>query len=161
MKKHLCIVTLIFFAFGCERRTENELWIIPEGYRGYLVIIPNRADGVTRRHEGSSLLYEFPREGILKTQFDLSYGTRAKTEFFMVSKNGVRTRLSEAWTSSDREKLEDGEWYVSRGYTAEDSRLPYGSFLWKYVDQKQSAVVAQPRPVEEFVLEFAIKSGDL
>ena len=161
MKTGLCIVTIFAFALGCARRADNELWLIPEGYCGYLVVIPNRTNGIPKRHEKGFLLYEFPRDGVLKTQFELNYGVMEKPEYFMVGANGARTRVSQAETSADREKLADGEWYVSRSYVTSDSRLPYGNFLWIYVDQKHHAPIAKPRPVEELLLEYAKRGGDI
>lgn len=66
---------------SCDKG-EQEIIIVPKGYRGYLVIIFNQKDGVVEKYDGKKRVYEMPENGVLKTQFKGNYGLREFTEFY-------------------------------------------------------------------------------
>lgn len=81
MKLILSIV-LSFSLFACVNGGEEEVIIVPKGYRGYVLIILNQKNGEAVKYEDKKRVYEIPSNGVLKTQFMGNYGWRGLTEFY-------------------------------------------------------------------------------
>lgn len=81
MKKILLILLVIITAIGCSKK-EEVVYILPEGYTGYVVVLYNQADGVEEKYEGDKRVYEIPSSGILKTKFKADYGWSEFPEFY-------------------------------------------------------------------------------
>ena len=67
--------------FGCST-AENEVFILPKEYRGYVLIIFNQKNGVPSKYNGEKRVYEIPQNGILKTQFKLNDGLSDFPQFY-------------------------------------------------------------------------------
>lgn len=67
--------------FGCNTK-ENEVYILPENYTGYVVIIFGQKNGLEKKYENGKRIYEIPPSGILKTQFEADYGRSDFPEFY-------------------------------------------------------------------------------
>ena len=73
------IMSLILFSCG---QKEDEVYIVPKNYTGYVVIIYDQKKGVAPKYEGKKRVYEIPSNGILKTQFKGNYEWTHFPEFY-------------------------------------------------------------------------------
>jgi hypothetical protein len=85
--------------------TTPERYLIPENYRGSVMVIFNQKDGQKKEYEGKRRLYRIPSTGILFTQFKDEQGW-IDQDYYLVSPNGQRKKLgvldtrdfNEEWT---------------------------------------------------------------
>ncbi len=68
--------------FGCDKKGEQEIIVVPKGFTGYILIIFNQKSGLPQRYEEGKRVYEVPSSGILKTQFRGNYGRREFPEYY-------------------------------------------------------------------------------
>ncbi len=61
---------------------ENEMVIIPRGYRGVVFIVFEQLDGEPQLYRNGSRLYQIPQQGVLKTQFDRNEGLQSIPTFY-------------------------------------------------------------------------------
>jgi hypothetical protein len=61
---------------------EQEAVVVPDNYKGYIVVIFNQKNGDPIKYEGKKRVYEIPQDGILKTQFEPNDGWRESSEFY-------------------------------------------------------------------------------
>jgi len=82
-----------------------ERYLIPEDYRGSVIVIFNQKDGQKKEYEGKRRLYRIPSTGVLFTQFKDEEGWMNQ-DYYLVSPNGQRKKLgvldsrdfNEEWT---------------------------------------------------------------
>lgn len=82
-----------------------ERYLIPENYRGPVMVIFNQKDGQKKEYEGRRRLYRIPSTGVLFTQFKDEQGW-IDQDYYLVSPNGQRKKLgvldtrdfNEEWT---------------------------------------------------------------
>lgn len=86
MKKSLMkfLFFAISFMFSCDKK-EEEIYVLPENYIGYVIVIYEQENGVEKKYEGDKRVYEIPQSGILKTQFKGNYGWSNFPEFYYES----------------------------------------------------------------------------
>jgi len=87
----LCIVVVL--QCSCQNR-ESEIFILPEDYIGYAIVVFNQKDGEKPKYFEGKRVYEIPSNGILKTQFEADYGMAEKFESFTKSvseKNRIKS----------------------------------------------------------------------
>jgi len=85
--------------------TTPERYLIPEDYRGSVMVIFNQKDGQKKEFEGKRRLYRIPSTGVLFTQFKDEQGW-IDQDYYLVSPNGQRKKLgvldtrdfNEEWT---------------------------------------------------------------
>jgi hypothetical protein len=85
--------------------TTPERYLIPEDYRGSVIVIFNQKDGQKKEYEGKRRLYRIPSTGVLFTQFKDEQGW-INQDYYLVSPNGQRKKLrvldtrdfNEEWT---------------------------------------------------------------
>jgi hypothetical protein len=77
------IISLIlsFVLLSCGRG-EREIIIAPRNYTGYILVIFNQENGQPIKYLGKKRVYEIPRDGVLKTQFNINGGWSDYPEFF-------------------------------------------------------------------------------
>jgi hypothetical protein len=102
------VVGLFLFSFAISylRRPEKETFLIPEGYKGNVVVIFNQPDGEKPEYENGRRIYRIPHSGILFTQLKDEEGM-IDQQYYYVSPNGERRKLgvldvrdfNEAWTT--------------------------------------------------------------
>jgi len=111
----LCLITVIasiaiyvagdlWSKFMPLDNTEREIYLIPNGYEGPVLIIFNQPDGEPQTYEGQARIYAIPRSGILRTQFARNVGGY-KPEFWYVDEQGRRAMIP--WAVLCRERLPD------------------------------------------------------
>jgi hypothetical protein len=97
---------IISFASSYLTRPEKELYLIPEGYVGRVIVIFNQTDGEKPEYENDRRVYRIPETGVLFTQLKDEQGI-INQEYYYVSPNGQRQKLgvldtrdfNEEWTT--------------------------------------------------------------
>lgn len=68
------VILSLMLNLGCKN-TEDAIFVVPEGYTGYIIIIYNQENGAEMEYKEGKRVYEIPSTGILKTKFKANYGT--------------------------------------------------------------------------------------
>jgi len=97
---------LFSFASSYLTRPEKETYLIPEGYKGTVLVIFNQPDGEKPEHEDDRRIYRIPQTGILFTQLKDEQGI-INQEYFYISPSGQKRKLgvldtrdfNEEWTT--------------------------------------------------------------
>jgi len=92
IKKIAYYLLLLVTITSCAQEAENTIRLIPEGYKGSVLIIFNQEDGLPKEYEGDKRVYRIPKNGILKTKFKPNYGIQ-KHQFFYVNSNNERSEI--------------------------------------------------------------------
>ena len=66
----LFFILLSIILSSCGANGEQEVVVVPQNFRGYIIIIFNQKNGSPPKYEGKKRVYEIPRSGILITQFE-------------------------------------------------------------------------------------------
>jgi|GEM_PF-2247722 len=105
---------------ACGQTIEPEIYLLPAGFEGPVLIIFNQAEGAAPKYEGEARVYEIPASGVLWTQFSDQSGWVPKgyPKFYHVSADGSRTKIEytrwEDTTDGGRVKAYGGSVGVSR-----------------------------------------------
>lgn len=94
-------LVLLFFCFvvvfGCKNSTqcEKEIYLIPQGYRGKLIVFFDQPDGKPIQYEKDSRIYCIPLNGFLKTRFKKNVGCMSDNRiiFYYADSVGNRTHI--------------------------------------------------------------------
>ncbi len=94
------------FASSYFTRPEKETYLIPEGYKGSVLVIFNQPDGEKPEYEKGRRIYRIPQTGILFTQLKDEQGLISQ-EYFYITPNKQRRKLgvldtrdfNEEWTT--------------------------------------------------------------
>ena len=102
------VVGLYLFSFVSSylTRPEKETYLIPEGYKGTVLVIFNQPNGEKPEYEDGRRIYRIPQSGVLFTQLKDEQGI-INQEYFYISPNGQRRKLgvldtrdfNEEWTT--------------------------------------------------------------
>ena len=89
MKKLLILVlsviatgSLIYLYWYYTTSGENEIYLLPNNYKGIVYIIFDQKNGAPKQYENGSRIYSIPQSGILKTQFSFNDGWRQLPYFY-------------------------------------------------------------------------------
>jgi hypothetical protein len=96
---------LLIPLLSCCQRGEREIYILPKGFTGHILIIFNQERGAPRKYEGESRVYEIPETGILKTQFSGNYGWTGVPQFYygeIKAENQIPVQIEHKDFSSDK-----------------------------------------------------------
>ncbi len=102
------VIGLYLFSFVSSylTRPEKETYLIPEGYKGTVLVIFNQPNGEKPEYEDGRRIYRIPQSGVLFTQLKDEQGI-INQEYFYISPNGQRRKLgvldtrdfNEEWTT--------------------------------------------------------------
>ena len=81
MKKLFLLTSILMLVLGCSKK-EEAIFILPEDYTGYIIILYNQENGSEVKYENNARVYEIPKSGILKTKFDADYGWSQFPKFY-------------------------------------------------------------------------------
>jgi hypothetical protein len=83
---------------GCtdNQKCEKEIYLLPDGFRGHVILFFDQKDGAKISYEGDSRLYVIPRSGFLKSQFKKNGGCMSdgRVRFYTVDSVGNRTPMT-------------------------------------------------------------------
>jgi hypothetical protein len=86
------LLTLSFIVGCAQKKAEDTITLISEGYQGPVVIVLNQKGGQEKVYEGEKRIYKIPENGVLQTQFQEEYGLQSN-KFYYVSKEGNRSEI--------------------------------------------------------------------
>lgn len=92
----LLLSILIFSACGeVQQDCEEEIYLIPEGFRGKIFVFFDQEDGQAMQYENTARLYHIPGSGFIKSQFPKNTGCMGdhRIQFFYVDSLDKRRPL--------------------------------------------------------------------
>lgn len=97
MKKTVLALSFAFFALaGCtDNDMTNDIYLIPDGYEGYVYALYNVKGAPEIRKEGDYKVYSINNKGYYTTSTpDMDYGT-VTDKYYYVDEDGKRTKINE------------------------------------------------------------------
>lgn len=125
---------IVFVAFsltisGCNQATqcEKEVYLIPEGFRGRVMVFFNQSDGADTAYEGSARLYQIPPGGLMKSKFSKTGGCMNdhRLTFFYVDSLGNRQPLLYFLDMAGKQIPPDSTYVVFTLLSDKGSRNPF------------------------------------
>ncbi len=148
----------------CVRSNGDDVvWLIPEDYRGYVVLIEGRKDGEEKVYENGSRLYRFPHSGILKTRFGINRG-RHKERCYLIDLDGNRRELKIRYSKNDLKDIREGEPYLTAGNSSFPSPFPYQRFFARILVERGSEDFSNDHNrsnLKDFLLSYAKENNDI
>lgn len=92
IKKITYCLFLLLTIISCAQKAEHTIRLIPEGYKGAVLIIFSQKNGEPKEYEGKKRVYRIPENGVLRTQFEPNYGVQ-NHQFFYVNSSNSRTEI--------------------------------------------------------------------
>jgi hypothetical protein len=89
IKRFFLVLIILLSISSCSKKDED-VFILPEGYVGYIAIIFNQDEGTAEKYVDGKRVYEIPPSGILKTKFNADYGWAKFPEFYYGSLEGKK-----------------------------------------------------------------------
>jgi len=119
---------LIFLLFsGCKesQECEREIYLIPEGFRGKIMVFFDQEDGQKKHYEKESRLYRIPASGFIKSQFPKNGGCMSdgRIQFYYEDSLGMRSPL-DYFLNIDLDNLPEDRDYVLFTFLSEKGREP-------------------------------------
>ncbi|MCB1177681.1 MAG: hypothetical protein KDK36_08900 [Leptospiraceae bacterium] len=89
----IIILTILLFISS----SSNNIFLIPEGYKGRVVIIHGCKDGTDREFDGTYRVYRVGKNGLLKTKFNFAGSSfdHLNSKYFYIDDAGNKTELFE------------------------------------------------------------------
>lgn len=86
---------LILYGLIAKDSASYDIFLIPDGYRGQVVVEYGVQDGVEKENEGKWRIYRIPDKGHLKTQFTIKGNSirLSESKYYYVDKKGNRKEL--------------------------------------------------------------------
>jgi len=83
---------LLFSALSCQKKSEDCVYLLPQGFQGNVLIIFNQMDGKDITYESGKRVYRIDTSGVLKTKFKENYG-KHQALFYKVDEKDTRIAL--------------------------------------------------------------------
>jgi hypothetical protein len=97
MKRLLILTFCIVLLSGCKNsnQCEKEIYLIPEGFRGTVIVFFDQPDGQLVQYENNSRVYKIPPSGYIKSRFKKNGGCMSdkRITFFYTDSLGKRTPI--------------------------------------------------------------------
>jgi hypothetical protein len=120
------MLSLLLFT-GCTESTqcEEEIYLVPEGFRGKIMVFFDQEDGQEAEYENSARVYRIPRSGFIKSQFPKNGGCMndGRIRFFYEDNTGNRAPL-EYYLNIDLDSLQKEKDYVLFTFLNEQNTKP-------------------------------------
>lgn len=82
---------LVCHLVSCRRTAEPELFLIPNGYKGIIVVLFDQSTGSETFYNDGRRVYPITQNGILRTKFKKTIHGRVNQQYFYVDQNGNKT----------------------------------------------------------------------
>lgn len=86
-EKTIFIIILSLILIGCSEYAEPETFLIPNDFKGVIVIVFNQEKGEDKEYENKRRIYRIPENGVLYTQFSPVKGI-LNEKFYYINKQG-------------------------------------------------------------------------
>lgn len=126
------VLLLALCCSGCWTG-DPEVYLIPDGYIGPVVVAFEQEDGQPARRDGDTLVYMIPPSGVLKTQAEFPENFR-QVSYYYVNEEGRRSRLPDYTPVSEVPEDTVQVFNVISGYLGElveppgDTLVVYGGW---------------------------------
>jgi len=84
-------------------KSEPATFLIPNSYRGEILIIFDQPEGKEEEYEGKSRIYRIPENGVLFTKFQYSAGV-IDHEYYFIDNSGEKVEIEYRPFMDDRDK---------------------------------------------------------
>ncbi len=84
---------MAFCAFIYINEPSDDVFIIPNNYRGYIKVIYGQEDGVAKEFEDDKRIYRIPGDGVLRTQFRIKGNSLSLGTYYYENNQKERTKL--------------------------------------------------------------------
>ena len=82
IKPTLITAIISFLLLSSCQQGEDEVILLPSGYKGYVVILYSQTNGNEQKYHKGQRIYNIPVSGILKTKFSENHGYTAIPRFY-------------------------------------------------------------------------------
>lgn len=124
MKKLIYLGLIVIFLSSCFRG-EKEVFLIPEGFEGPVIVMVNESTGLPIKREEKKRIYEIPSDGVLYTQFD-NQEKYINIKYFYVGLNGIKTPIDriqiQHLSEIEKKKIHDSKVYWPLVYGGKGDR---------------------------------------
>lgn len=137
---------------GCEKsmQCEKEIYLLPDGFRGKMIVFFDQAGGEEMLYEDSARVYNIPPSGYLKTQFPKNGGCMNdnRLNFYYLDSLGIRKPL-DYFLNLPKDSLPNDRDYVLFTFLSNPESKPdfvvhlLGS-LYEFNELTQSMHLLQP-----------------
>lgn len=124
----IMVCSIVGSTYSCNG-PEPEIYLIPNDFRGRVVILFNQKNGISREYEGRNRVYKIPASGVLKTKFLSNTGEFGldDTNFFFES-DSSRVSIPMFSLSKDSISNKPQIFRYANGVVA-DGRIKYAEFI--------------------------------
>jgi len=127
MKQLFVFFVILLLITGCKKsnQCEKEIYLLPEGFRGEMIVYFDQPDGQEIEYEDSVRVYHIPPSGHLKTQFPKNGGcmNNDRIHFFYVDSLGVRDPL-DYFLNLDKDSIPNDRDYVLFTFLSNKGKKP-------------------------------------
>lgn len=99
-KLALTTVVISFLVCSCSSQTKDGIFLIPQGFKGGVVILFDQPNGIERNVEAGRFVYPIPSNGVLLVKGPPETGLVRK-EYYYVSTEGERRRIEQLRVTGD------------------------------------------------------------
>lgn len=128
MKPFVFLVLSFILLIGCTSEStqcEEEIYLVPEGFYGKIMVFFNQPDGQEMEYENSARVYHIPPSGFIKSQFPKNGGCMndGRIRFFYEDDMGNRQPL-EYYLNIGMDSLKKDKDYVLFTFLNEKNTKP-------------------------------------
>jgi hypothetical protein len=105
---------LAFYLLLQSNETSEDIFIIPENFKGTMVVIYDQENGAKKEFEKGKRVYRIPKDGVLKTQFKIKGKGLSYGEYFFETKEKKRIKIKR-YLDSTEVYVKDWEFGISSG----------------------------------------------
>ncbi len=117
--KMYIVITLYSLLLGCKESTQESLYLIPDNYKGTVMIIFNQKNGSPAQYKNDKRLYKIPANGILKTQFKENFGI-SKFHFYYGKFSVLKYMTPQDWKNYSGDTGKVVCWNLESGVMQDD-----------------------------------------
>ncbi len=127
MRLFLVFFLIIIALTGCNKtkQCEEEVYLLPEGFKGKVIVFFDQEDGQEMQYENSARIYHIPESGYIKSQFPKNGGCMGddRIRFFYEDSLGARQSL-DYFLNIDRNNLPTDRDFVLFTFLSDKSKKP-------------------------------------
>lgn len=127
MKQLLVFICLAIIISSCHRSLpcDKEIYLVPEGFKGKIIIFFDQDDGQEKQYENEARLYKIPSSGILKSQFPRNGGCMddGRIQFYYEDSLGKQSSM-DYFLNIDHDSLPTDRDYVLFTFLSDKGKKP-------------------------------------
>lgn len=126
--RNLIALFLILLVFaGCHEvhDCEEEIYLLPDGFRGKIFVFFDQSDGQEKQYENTARLYNIPGSGFIKSQFSRNGGCMGdgRIQFFYLDSVGIRQPIN-YFLDLEKDSIPTDKDYVLFTFLSDESVKP-------------------------------------